>query len=99
MSEQMFTFEHEGKSYEIPSALTKYDEVPGELVRDAYMDGEPGEMRLGFTLLEMIDAEPGTLEALYSKPAPEMLEIFRDWMRFRPATKDATLGESSASSS
>ena len=96
--EQMFTFEHDGKTFGIPSALTKYDEISGELIRDAYMDGDSGEMRLGFTLLELVDAEPGALDALYSKPAPEMLDIFRDWMRFRPATEDANLGESSASS-
>lgn len=91
---EKFTFEHDDKTYELPSALTKYDQVPGELVRDAYMDGDSGEMRLGFTLLEMLDLESGTLEALYAKPAPEMLDIFRDWMRFRPEREDADLGES-----
>lgn len=96
--EQMFTFEHDGKTYALPSALTKYDEVPGRLVRDAYMDGDAGEMRLSFTLLEMLDADPAAIDALYDKPAPEMLAIFRDWMQFRPAPEDATLGESSASS-
>jgi hypothetical protein len=55
-------------------------------------------MRLGFTLLEMVDAEPGAVEALYSMPADRMLATFRDWMRFRPTLEDATLGESSASS-
>jgi hypothetical protein len=95
---EMFTFEHDGETYEIPSALTKYGEVPGRLVRDAYMDGDDGEMRLGFTLLEMVDADPAALEALYAKPAPEMLDVFRDWMSFRPSEEDATLGESSASS-
>lgn len=97
MTEQ-FTFEHDGQTFSIPSALTKYDQVPGKFVRDAYMDGDEGEMRLGFTLLEMVDAEPGALDALYAKPAPEMLEVFRAWMRFRPSEEDATLGESSASS-
>lgn len=95
---EMFTFEHQGETFKIPSALTKYDQVPGRLVRDAYMDGDEGEMRLGFTLLELVDAEPAALDALYSKPAPEMLAIFRDWMRFRESEEDAELGESSASS-
>lgn len=97
--EQMFSFEHDGQTFELPSAVTKYDQVPGRLIRDAYMDGDDGEMRLGFTLLEMLDADEAAIEALYAKPAPEMLEIFRDWMRFRPSEEDASLGESSASSS
>ena len=94
----MFSFEHDGKPYSIPSALTKYDEVPGRLIRDAYMDGDEGEMRLGFTLLEMLDADPAAIEALYDMPAPEMLATFKAWMRFRPSEEDAELGESSASS-
>jgi len=96
--EQMFTFEHDGEVYSIPSALTKYDQVPGKLIRDAYMDGDDGEMRLGFTLLEMVDADPAAIEALYELPAPEMLATFKDWMRFKPSEEDADLGESSASS-
>ncbi len=96
--QQMFTFEHDGETYSIPSALTKYDQVPGRLVRDAYMDGDEGEMRLGFTLLEMVDADPGALDAFYAMPAPKMLSTFREWMRFRPSEEDADLGESSASS-
>lgn len=96
--EQMFTFQHDGQTYELPSPLTKYDEIPGRLIRDAYMDGDEGDMRLGFTLLEMVDAKPEALDALYAKPAPEMLDIFRDWMRFRPTPEDANLGESGASS-
>lgn len=91
---QTFTFEHEGQTHTLPAAQTKYDQVPGRLIRDAYMDGDDGEMRLGFTLLEMVDAEPGAVDALYAKPAPEMLAIFRDWMRFRPSEEDATVGES-----
>jgi hypothetical protein len=95
---QMFTFEHDGKTYSLPSGATKIDEIPGRLVRDAYMDGDAGEMVLGFTLLEKVDADPAAIAALYDKPAPEMLAIFRDWMRFRPSPEDATAGESSASS-
>lgn len=97
MSEQ-FSFDHDGKTFELPSALTKYAEVPGRLIRDAYMEGDDGEMRLGFTLLEMLDADTGAVDALYEKPAPEMLAIFRDWMNFRPTQEDVSLGESSASS-
>lgn len=96
--QKMFTFEHDGKTYGIPSGSTKIDEVSGQIIRDAYMDGDAGEMRLGFTLLDLVEAEPGAIEALYAKPAPEMLTIFRDWMRFRPSEEDATPGESSASS-
>lgn len=98
LSVHMFEFEHDGKTYRIPSGQTKARDVPGKLIRDAYMDGDEGEMRLGFTLLEMVDAEPGAVDALYAMPAPEMLDVFRDWMRFRPSVEDATLGESSASS-
>lgn len=94
----MFTFEHDGKTYSIPSGATKISEIPGQLVRDAYMNGDEGEMILGFTLLEKVDVEPGTVEALYAKPSDEMLATFRAWMRFKPESEDADLGESSASS-
>lgn len=93
-----FTFEHGGTTYWLASGETKALEVPGRFIRDAYMDGDEGEMRLGFKLLEMVDAESGALDALYDMPSPDMLNIIRDWMRFRPSVEDASLGESSASS-
>lgn len=92
-----YTFRHDGKTYRLPSGETAVSKIPGRFLRDAYMDGDEGEMRLGFAMLEHVDATPGAIDALYSMPAPEMLDHVRAWMTFKPSEEDASLGESSSS--
>lgn len=94
----VYTFRHNGTTYRLPSGETAVDKIPGKFLRDAYMDGDEGQMRLGFAMLENIDADPAALEALYSMPAPQMLEHLQGWMSFKPSEEDASLGESSGSS-
>jgi len=93
-----YTFRHDGKTYRLPPGETAVSKIPGRFVRDAIMDGDEGELRLGFAMLENVDASEGALDALYSMPGPEMMEHVRDWMQFKPSEEDASLGESSSSS-
>ena len=61
-------------------------------MRDAVMDGEEGQLRLSFFMLEKLEDASEALDALYSKPAQEMLPIVEAWMKFKPAG-GASLGE------
>jgi hypothetical protein len=96
--EGMFTFEHNGTTHWLAPGETKVRELPGRAYRDAYMDGDDGENRLKFALLELVDTSEGALDALYSMPGPEMFTVIREWETFKPSEEDASLGESSASS-
>jgi hypothetical protein len=90
----VYTFEHEGVTYSLPSGATAVPLLPGRALRDAYIDGEAGQMRLAFLMLEAIDADPAALDALYDMPAPVMLEHVQGWMSLAPVEGDASLGES-----
>lgn len=93
----VYTFDHEGTTYELPSGTSVVDQVPGQFIRDAYLDGENGQMRLGFAMLELV-AEPEALAALYAMPAPRMLEHVAEWMSMPTVEGDPSLGESLRSS-
>lgn len=89
-----YTFAWDGSTYTLPPPDSAVDLVPGQVLRDAYMDGDEGQMRLGFHMLEKVAAEPGTVEALYAMPAPMMLTHLQSWMELRASTSEATVGES-----
>jgi len=87
-----FTFEHEDVSYTLPPVESVAALVPGRTMRDAVMDGEEGQLRLAFFMLEKLEDSAEAIDALYSKPAPEMLELVQSWMTFKPAG-GVSLGE------
>lgn len=89
-----FTFEHKDVIYTLPAAETVASLVGGRLIRDAAMEGESGQLRLAFFMLEKLELDPElkTLDVLYDLPAPEMLRIVEAWMQFKPAT-GVSLGE------
>ena len=89
-----YTFSWDGSTYVLPPPDSAVDKIPGRMLRDAYMDGDEGQMRLGFAMLEHVDTEPGTVDALYSMPAPTMLEHIQAWMELRASETEATVGES-----
>ena len=99
VEERRYTFEWDGQTYNLPPAQTAVGQIPGKRLRDAYMDDNEGQMRLGFAMLEVVDADPGALDALYSMPAPTMLEHIQNWMEVSAGETAATMGESSRSSS
>lgn len=76
-----FTFEHDGETYTLPPFATGVDLITGQQLRDGMLGGPEGEARMAFLMLEAVETEPGAIEALYAKQAPEMLEILGRWMR------------------
>ena len=92
-----YVFTHNGVEHVLPSGASVVDQVPGRFIRDAYLDGENGQMRLGFAMLELV-AEPETLEALYDMPAPVMMEHVAAWMSTAQPDGEPSVGESLRSS-
>lgn len=92
-----YTFRHNRKTYRLPPGEDAIPKIPGRFLRNAFMDGEQGEMALAFAMLENVDADPAALDALYEMPAPEMLNHLQAWMNHRADETAATLGESSSS--
>ena len=99
MTDDQYTFEVDGKTYALPSAETGAETLPGRFLRDAAMEGQEGQIRLGFALLEATGADPAAIDALYDLPGPKMMEHIEAWMEFKPNRGDASVGESSGSSS
>jgi len=89
-----YTFTWEDTEYHLPAAASAVDKVSGRALRDAYMDGEAGQMRLALTMLELVDADPGALDALYDMPGPVMLQHIAAWMEVEPVEGEPGLGES-----
>ena len=88
-----FTFEHNGETFVLPAAQTIADRVTGRMMRDAVMEGEEGQLRLSFFMLEQLDDSEEAIDALYEKPGHEMLKLVEAWMQFKP--KDGVnVGES-----
>jgi len=87
-----FEFEHDGETYELPSPQDSVGKIPGRILRDALMDPESGgELRMSIAALEACDPDEDALDALYSKPAPEMMQIVAEWFQ---SAQGAELGES-----
>ena len=96
-SEVRYSFEWNGKMHHLPPAETGVDKVSGKVFRDSVMDGEAGQLRLGFAMLEAVDADSSALDALYDMPAPTMLDHIAAWMELRTDETAATVGESAHS--
>lgn len=78
---QGFTFDHDGETYALPAPSGALATIPGKAFRDALMGGEEGQLRFAFTCLEAVEPEPSALEALYSKPTPQMLALVMEWFQ------------------
>lgn len=88
-----FTFEHDGKTFVIPPPSDVLATIPGRDFRDALLNGTEGQLKFSFVCLEKCVTDPAVLDALYSKPVPETLEIVQEW--FKSADKSgATLPQS-----
>ena len=88
-----FTFDHEGTTYTLPAPTDALMKIPGRALRDAFMDGTQGEMKLAFYCVEAVGADPAAIDALYDKPAPEMTDIILTWFR-SAKVEGATLPQS-----
>lgn len=94
----VYAFTWQGQEHTLPAGETAAERIPGRVLRDAYLDGEDGQMRLSLRMLEAVDADPAALEALYDMPAPQMLDHIAAWMNMGTVAGDPSLGESSGSS-
>lgn len=78
-----FTFTGaDGKTHALPLASTGAEKLSGRVMRDAFMEGGSGELKLGFTLLETCGAPQATIGALYDLTAPDCMKVLGDWMSF-----------------
>lgn len=89
-----YSFDHEGKTFVIPPPSEALANLPGRVFRDAVMEGPAGEQRLAFVALELVVTDATVLEALYAKPAPQMIEIVQDWFQSAADTSGATVPQS-----
>lgn len=94
----VYAFTWNGQEFTLPAGETAVDRISGRTLRDAYMDGDEGQMRLAITMLELVDADPAALDALYDMPAKRMLEHIAEWMAMAPVEGEPSLGEPSGSS-
>ena len=92
-----YTFTVGEVTHTLPSVTDAMDKISGRDLRDASIE-EGGDMALGFKLLEAVGAKPEAVDALLDLPAPKTLEHIHAWMAFKPSEGDASLGESSSSS-
>jgi hypothetical protein len=88
-----FVFTIGDATYHLPPVQTAIATLPGKYLRDAYMDGANGDVRLGFAMLENADVDEAIVAAIYDVPGPRMLSIISDWMQYTPAN-EATVPES-----
>lgn len=95
--DDLYEFIWADTTYRLPPADRAINQIPGRTLRDAFMEGEEGQMRLGFAMLEHSDAGDA-MDALYEMPAPAMLDHLQKWMETRTRPDGATVGESSRSS-
>lgn len=88
----VFTFEHDEKTYTLPPVETVAKRVSGQMMRDAVMDGDEGQLRMSFFMLEQLEDSKEAINALYSMPASDMLPLIEAWMKFK-APSGVNLGE------
>lgn len=75
-----FPFTAAGVEYVLPFAEKALGSVSGRQLRDATIGGTEGQLALGFTMLEAVEADRAALDALYDLPAADMLVILERWM-------------------
>lgn len=71
----------DGKTYSLPFASKGAAQVTGRQTRDAMMDGEVGEVKLGFIMLDLCGAKQEAIDAILDLPADETVEHIAQWMK------------------
>ena len=75
-----FTFDADGKTYTLPHPSVALANLPGRALRDAMLGDEGEQLKFGMRCIEAVDADPTALDALYSLPAPDMVDVIGRWM-------------------
>lgn len=77
-----YTFnDADGKPHALPFASKGAEKLTGRDTRDALMNGDVGQLKLGFVMLEACGAKPEAIDALYDLPNARCLEILGEWMQ------------------
>ena len=96
---QPFTFTAKGKTYTLPPAELGREAMTGRDFRDAVMGGEATMLAYTFKILEAAKPDKAALDALYSLPQVDMLNIVTAWGNHDGGGSDgAGVGESPRSS-
>lgn len=90
-----FRFKVGTKSYTLPPITNGQVKMTGRDFRDAVMDGELGQMAYTFKMLEAAGPSDAALDALYSLPQAEMMDVVAAWGQHGDGD-GASLGESEA---
>jgi hypothetical protein len=94
----LFTFtDAKGKSHELPPITIGRAKMTGLDLRDATIAGEVGQIGYMFKVLEAAGPSKDALDALYSMPQSEVLDVLDAWGDHGDGD-GASLGESSGSS-
>lgn len=76
-----YTFDgDDGKTHSLPFASKGAEKLTGRDTRDALMNGDVGQLKLGFVMLEACGAKPEAIDALYDLSNVRCLEILGEWM-------------------
>lgn len=67
-------------THTLPFASKGAEKLTGRDTRDALMNGDVGQLKLGFVMLEACGAKPEAIDALYDLPNTKCLEILGEWM-------------------
>lgn len=71
-----------GKMHTLPFASKGAEKLTGRDTRDALMNGDVGQLKLGFVMLEACGAKPEAIDAMYDLPNARCLEILGEWMEY-----------------
>lgn len=75
-----FTFDIAGKPYTLPLASKAAAKVSGRALRDAALNGQEGQIALGFQMLDACGADQATIDAILDLPGPRTVQIIEDWL-------------------
>lgn len=70
------------KTHTLPFASKGAEKLTGRDTRDALMNGDVGQLKLGFVMLEASGAKPEAINAMYDLPNARCLEILGEWMEY-----------------
>jgi hypothetical protein len=87
----------DGKKHTLPLASVGAEKLSGRALRDAFMDGDSGQLKLGFAMLEACGAPQAVIDTLYDLPGPACMEILGDWMNYGDGAGSSVPQSSSSS--
>ena len=83
-TEPEFTFDHDGKTYALPTADKYAGNVPGGITADALLepDNEVVQLRLGLAMLNAVEGHDEARAVMRSMSSQDMFTVLGEWMSF-----------------